>query len=319
MHAPLSPGYVLRSATRDDIPAVAEVGRACDLADFGEVDVHEDWIRDDWGRPRFDPSTDAWVVTAPGGEVVAAAFTWDEEPRTVFDSVGWVHPAHRGRGIGTALALEVERRAVRDAATLPAGSAPRVNQSIGADVADARALFEGLGYTDERTFLHMQIDLEGDVDPGEAPPGIEIRPRAESDDRAIFTAMDEGFRQHWGYRSQPYEEWLQEWTSSVTHDPSLWLVAVDGDEIVGASLGSIAEDRGWIGDLAVRDAWRRRGIGEALLRASFAMFRDRGLTTVMLNVDRDNTTGATRLYERAGMHVRRSWAVVAKTLTSAPA
>jgi hypothetical protein len=41
-----------------------------------------------WLRPRFDPSTDAWIVTGQGGEVVAAAYTWDEEPRTVFDSAG---------------------------------------------------------------------------------------------------------------------------------------------------------------------------------------------------------------------------------------
>ena len=57
-------------------------------------------------------------------------------------------------------------------------------------------------------------------------------------------------------------------------------------------------------------------IGEALLRAAFATFRGRDVATVMLNVDRDNTTGATRLYERAGMRLRRRWLVVAKTLTA---
>jgi ribosomal protein S18 acetylase RimI-like enzyme len=78
------------------------------------------------------------------------------------------------------------------------------------------------------------------------------------------------------------------------------------------------DGHGWVNSLAVRDAWRRRGIGEALLRAAFAAFRERGTTTVVLNVDRDNTTGATRLYERAGMRLRRRWLVVAKTLTAAP-
>jgi ribosomal protein S18 acetylase RimI-like enzyme len=71
---------------------------------------------------------------------------------------------------------------------------------------------------------------------------------------------------------------------------------------------------GWIGDLAVRDAWRGRGIGEALLRAAFRLFADRGLTHARLNVDAGNATGALRLYERAGMRVRREWLVVAKTL-----
>lgn len=36
-----------------------------------------------------------------------------------------------------------------------------------------------------------------------------------------------------------------------------------------------------------------------------------------LNVDRDNASGATHLYERAGMRLRRRWLVVAKTVTSA--
>jgi mycothiol synthase len=161
----------------------------------------------------------------------------------------------------------------------------------------------------------MQIDVPDGYGAGEPPAGIAIRPRAEADDPGIFAVMDEGFRQHWGYRPEPYEEWLVHWLASATYDPSLWLVALEGDEIVGALQANVTDGRGWIGDLAVRDAWRRRGIGEALLRAGFARLHDRGVVTVMLNVDRDNTTGATRLYERAGMHLRRRWLVMAKTLT----
>jgi mycothiol synthase len=290
-----------RARTLDDIPAVVAVGKACDLEDFGEVDFHEDFVLDDWRRPRFDATTDTWVVTEPGGEVVAFASTWDEEPFTIFDSAGWVHPRHRGLGIGTALVLAVERRAARD----PGSSG-------------ARALFDRLGYLPEREFLHMQIDVQAGAGPGDAPAGILIRPRAEGDDPGIFTAMDEGFRQHWGYRWEPYEEWLQQWLVSATFDPTLWFVAIEGDEIAGALQGNVTDGRGWVGSLAVQDAWRRRGIGEALLRAAFAAFRERGLTTAVLNVDRDNTTGATRLYERAGMRLRRRWLVVAKTLTAAP-
>lgn len=326
MRSSLPDGYAVRAATLDDIPAVVAVGRACDLEDFGEVDMHEDWIRDDWQRPRFDVATDTWVVTSPGGEIVAFAYTWDEEPFTIFDSAGWVHPEHRGLGIGTALVLAVERRAARDLGKVPAGSALRVHQSFDADASGARtpdssgarALFERLGYALEREFMHLQIDLQDGFDAGDAPAGIVIRPRGEGDDPGIFTVMDEGFRQHWGYQPEPYEEWLQQWLASSSFDPTLWFVALDGDEIVGALQGQVTDGRGFVNSLAVLDAWRRRGIGEALLRAAFATFRERGLTTVVLNVDRDNTTGATRLYERAGMRLRRRWLVAAKTLTAAP-
>lgn len=318
MRAPVPAGYTMRPADPADISAIAAVGRACDLADFGEVDISEDWLRDEWRRPRFDPTTDAWVVTAADGEVVAAASSWDEGASTIFDSAGSVHPGHRGRGVGAALARAVEVRAARDAAALPAGSAPRVHQVFDAANAGAHALFEGLGYAPVRGFQHMQIEVGPGRLPGPEPHGIRIRPRADADDPAIHAAAEEAFRNHWGFRPEPYEEWLDEWRSSGSYDPTLWLVATAGDEIVGAMLANLTEGRGWIGDLAVRDAWRRRGIGEALLRAAFALFAERGVTTVMLNVDRDNTTGATRLYERAGMHVRRRWLVVAKTLTAAP-
>jgi mycothiol synthase len=326
MNPGLPEGYTMRAATLDDIPAVVAVGRACDLEDFGEVDMHEDWIRDDWERPRFDVMTDTWVVVEPDGEIVAFAYTWDEEPFTIFDSAGWVHPRHRGLGIGTALALAVERRAARDLEKVPAGSALRVHQSFDADASGARvpdssgarALFERLGYVLEREFMHLQIDLQDGFDAGDALGGIVIRPRVEADDPGIFTVMDEGFRQHWGYQPEPYGEWLEQWFASASFDPTLWFVALEGDEIVGALQGQVTDGRGLVSSLAVLDAWRRRGIGEALLRATFATFRERGLTTVVLNVDRDNTTGATRLYERAGMRLRRRWLVVAKTLTAAP-
>ena len=311
---PLPPGYAMRPATRDDIPAVTAVGRACDLEDSGNVDVSEDWIRDDWRRPRFDPATNAWIVTGPGEDVVAAAYTWDEEPGCLFDSNGWVHPGHRGRGLGTALARAVERRALRDASALPTGSALRVHQSFDAADPGARALFERSGYALVREFLHMEIQLEPGMQAGSPPEGIEIRPRVETDDPLIHAAMEETFRDHWGFQPEPYERWSDIWHGSVTYDPTLWLVATDGDELVGAMLASAEEDRGWIGDLGVRNAWRSRGVGEALLRAAFALFQGRGLTTAMLNVDRDNTTGATRLYQRAGMHERRRWFVVEKTL-----
>jgi mycothiol synthase len=321
MEPHLPPGFRMRTATPDDIPAVVAVGRACNLAEIGEIDVFENWVHDEWVRPRFDPSRDAWIVAEPGGAVVAAAYTWDEEPNALFDSAGWVHPGYRGRGIGTALVRAVEHRAVRDLANVPAGSAPRVLQSYDADasgafdpdVSGAHVLLEGLGYSPEREYLHMEIEVSEGFDRGAPPAGIEIRPRIEADDRDIVAVMAGAFDDPWDY-----EEARQEFAVSETYDPTLWLVAFEQDEAVGALFGYIAEGRGQISALGVRAAWRRRGIAQALLRSGFVMFRDRGVADVRLNVDRDNATGATHLYEQAGMHLRRRWLMVAKTLTPHP-
>ena len=55
--------------------------------------------------------------------------------------------------------------------------------------------------------------------------------------------------------------------------------------------------------LAVRRPWRGRGLGLGLLRWSFGALAGVGMHRAALSVDAENTTGAVRLYERAGMHV----------------
>jgi GNAT superfamily N-acetyltransferase len=65
---------------------------------------------------------------------------------------------------------------------------------------------------------------------------------------------------------------------------------------------------GWIRQLGVRRPWRKKGIGLAILHHIFGKFYARGVTRVGLGVDAQSLTGATRLYERAGMHVKNHFA-----------
>jgi ribosomal protein S18 acetylase RimI-like enzyme len=51
-----------------------------------------------------------------------------------------------------------------------------------------------------------------------------------------------------------------------------------------------------------------------LLHLAFAAFWRRGERTVALSVDSDNLTGATRLYERAGMEVEFEVGIYRKEL-----
>ena len=255
----------------------------------------------------------------PGGEVAAAAYTWDEESHTLVDSAGWVHPhiadgdrhcprprrgtARRARPRGGARRLR------------PAGTAVVRRRCIrphDPDASGARALLDWLGYSPEREFLHTEIDVPDGFVAGEPPAGIVIRPRTESDDRDIVAVMADAFEDPWDY-----EEARQEFSVSATYDPSLWFIAVHGDEAVGALFGYVTNGRGQISALGVREAWRRRGIAQGLLRAAFARFRDRGVADVRLNVDRENETEATHLYELAGMRLRRRWLIVTKTMLAA--
>jgi ribosomal protein S18 acetylase RimI-like enzyme len=64
---------------------------------------------------------------------------------------------------------------------------------------------------------------------------------------------------------------------------------------------------GWVNTLGVLRPWRRKGVGMALLLHSFNEFYRRGWRKAGLGVDASSLTGATRLYERAGMHVARQY------------
>ena len=89
----------------------------------------------------------------------------------------------------------------------------------------------------------------------------------------------------------------------------MWLLAWDRDVVAGFALAfpqhAGDETLGWIDSLGVRPPWRRRGLGQTLLRTAFSRLHARGLRKVGLGVDAGNETGALRLYERAGMRVVR--------------
>jgi len=92
------------------------------------------------------------------------------------------------------------------------------------------------------------------------------------------------------------------------------MIAWDGNEVAGFSQNRYRKGIGWIGTIAVRRPWRKKGLGLALLRHTFGEFYQRGTNTIGLGVDSANLTGATRLYERAGMVVAGEFAMYEKEL-----
>ena len=135
-------------------------------------------------------------------------------------------------------------------------------------------------------------------------------------------AKSETFRDHWGHVEAPEQEGFALWQHRRLHDsnydPSLWFLAIDGDEIAGFSLCQqrTSEDpaMGWVNSLGVRRPWRRRGVAEALLYHSFGELRRRGQASIGLDVDASSLTGATRLYEKAGMSAIREFTRFEKEL-----
>jgi ribosomal protein S18 acetylase RimI-like enzyme len=171
-----------------------------------------------------------------------------------------------------------------------------------------RRLLEERGYTVVRHSFEMLIDFDTEPDPPSWPPGTELdHLEIGRNERAAFAAFEESFRDAWGFVPRPFEEWQHIRLRAHDFEPDLNFLAYDGSEIAGfafcVAAGSRHPDYGWIDTLGVRRPWRKRGVGEALLRHAFCEFHRRDRRGAGLDVDAESLTGATRLYERVGMRV----------------
>jgi mycothiol synthase len=300
----LPAGCAFRAPAAGDVDAVGSMLVADQLAAGFQPTLDAAFVRQVWNRPDFDIGTNAWVVIDGAREVVAYGQVRREEPDIV-GSWGVVHVAHRGLGIGSSVLDRIEARAM----TLLAGVAsPRFRHSITAGDEPAAAILRDRGMRPIRHFWHMQFDVTGPIEPGPAPDGIGIAGIQPLDDlKAIHAVLEAAFVDDPGDHPGPFDAWAEEHMASPTYDPTLWLMGRDGDEPVGVLIASAGDDAGWVDWLAVLASHRGRGIGLALLCRSFAMLGARGLGRVLVNVDAENVTGATGVYERAGMRVVNRW------------
>lgn len=308
-------GYSVRAPTEDDLAGVADVLVADQLDASGHAVLDADFVRSGWDRAGFELGTDAWAVTDDVGSIVAYGQVTHEAPEVV-ESWGVVHPNHRGRGIGSALLDRIDARASELIASDPS---VRFRHAINSGDEAAGAMLKARGLRPVRHFWHMQIDLDERLEPADAPAGIEIgaiSPRADL--ATVHAVLSEAFADDWDYHPEPFERWSEDNATGPTFDPTLWLLARDAGRPIGALTARLFDERGWVGELGVLASHRGRGVGGALLRQSFATFADRGIRRVMLNVDTQNPTGATALYERVGMTVANRWTLWERPASGPP-
>ena len=318
LNASLPEGFTMRGATLEDVNASLQLYNRWSRSVIHEEEITDEVaVRTEWVSPGFDPAEDIRLIFAPNGEMVGYVEVWTTAKPPIHPWI-WarVDPRYEGLGIGTYLLTWGEMRAKKALVEVPADL--RVAPQVGTyrEAAKAKKLFEDMGYQYIRSSYTMQIHMDTPPPVPEWPTGIALRIfNPETDLEAVYRAVDESFSDHYGHVDTPFEEGLQRFrhfmTSYEGFDPTLWFLAMDGEEVAGVCLSRKHAydnpDFGYINTLGVRRPWRKRGIGLALLRHSFGALYRCGRRGAGLGVDAENLTGALRLYENAGMHIHRAF------------
>lgn len=313
----LPAGYSVRPARLEEAAKLVVPMQLIAMRYMGEPEPSVEEFANDLQDPGLNLETDSRAVWAPDGtcagyvEVLAAPpylrnFIW-----------GATHPEHEGKGIGSFLytwALERAREFV------PLADEDKRVVAVGncfANEEPAIQLMRDQGLELVRRFYEMRINMDAAPVVPPIPNGFTIRTMdIEQDTENLYRAIDDAFRDHYGYVERPFDVGLERWKhynlETEHFDPNLVLIAETVDsttgmtEIAGFSVNypdaNDPVNRGHLHQIGVRRPWRRQGLANYLLYKTFEVHWNRGAKTVLLGVDATNPTGALDLYKKAGMY-----------------
>ena len=250
MTTPLPERFTIRPATIDDVERAAELTNLCSIDLTGRAATNVNELRIDWQLPSSNPETDIRLVFANDGPLAGAlvgyAGVWDAAPHIQLHSWSHVHPEVRNQGIDAYLLDWIEARALQAIPQAPEGTRVSVGHSRpSTDTAGGERLLAH-GYSVKRYFIEMQIEIETPPPAPLLPAGIQMGSMADlpgtqaEQVRLIALTDQEIFRDHWGFFEQPIDVIVADWMHWVQedahHDPGLWFLAMQGQQIVGLSL-----------------------------------------------------------------------------------
>jgi GNAT superfamily N-acetyltransferase len=214
-------------------------------------------------------------VAESGGELIGWAAgglnTWTSQ-EGVGDLSLYVHPEHRGQGIGSALAEAAH-------AYLEEIGARRIRVFAdpgGLEFARRR------GYEGTRQLHYAGADLSRLPPQPDTPDGIEVVGVDELDPRQVYEADAVASLDEPGdapIDAIEYDAWLREVWQAPALDRRVSVAAVVGDEVASVTMVEVDGDRAWSGMTGTIPAHRGRGLARlvksvALRRAGAAGIRN---------------------------------------------
>ncbi len=301
--------FQIRNYRDDDLPALVRLINEADRVDGAGFATTEAALAHRLVMPHRAPR-DAVYLAEQDGRLIGWAMTWvlHEESLDRAIANGIVHPGYRRQGIGTALMRRVEEAGRSLRGLKPAF----LEMSVREQVNGAAELALSLGMQPVRYFFYMERHDLRYLPALLLPEGLHLRSYAVGqDDEPFVAAYNDGFSDHWGYARRTLEDERHR-ISAPGFRAEDNLLATDADgRIAGLCIVLVPQmdddmlqnNPPLIDDLAVTHAYRRRGLGRALLLAGMRRIRDLGFSASALAVDADNPNKAQGLYESVGFQV----------------
>jgi len=324
-NTPQIPGLVFRKFRGEsDFPGMLDVINGAKVEDDVERSTTLEDIANNYNHlENCDPDKDMLMAEVDGRMISYSRVMWEkqEDGLTYYFTFGFLLPEWRRKGIGTAMLAWTEDR-LRRIASEHTWSGPRFFQAGAAETEKGTiALLEKFGYKPVRYEYSMKRLVTDPLPDALMPAGLEVRPVKDEHIRPIWDAMQEAFRDHWGYVPES-DIVYQAWQGERSFQPDLWKVAWEGDQVAGMVLNFIDHEenkeyerlRGYTEGISVRRPWRKKGLARCLIVQSINMFKDMGMTETALGVDSQNPNGALNLYQGVGYKQVKQFMVYRKPL-----
>ena len=318
----LPPGYTARPLALADVDGFID-GPDVDLAyslvsaaDIGILDLADctrETVRSDLTNPDALLEEHRLVITQAGDAAGLVIVEKDADARTFFAD-SYALPAH-----GRALLPALVSMGIETASRRADGPNWRVEAGAFAQDEVYIDILQRAGFEEVRRFWQMGIDL-GPEQAGDPKPPVGVTYTtavSEADQRLIHRLDQEAFAEHFGFVPKSFDEWIPWLRDRRDARPDLWWIAWLDGEPVGLCMqddSRLERNAGHVRILGVVPRARGRGIAHWLLQSAFAQAARDGRDAMTLSVDSENTTGATSLYERAGMRSERVIVLFRRTL-----
>lgn len=310
----------IRPTTIEDYPALCEIRDAI-MPDNPAVVA--DFVEQDAAFARAPQCHFARWVGEIEGRVMASGLVsqspWNYEPdryRVRF----FVHPDYQGRGYGKAFYAHLR-------STLQSRHPKEIDSHSREDLPRGMRFLQDRGFVEhhrnrESWLTLADFDMSRFADFRARFQGIIIKSYAElppdERDRKLYEldmATSPDVPNQEDFTPVSFEQWHADIIAHETFLPEGFLVALDGEQVVGMSnvLADRATNRLITDYTCVRREYRRRGIALALKLAIIDYAQTTGKSALVTTNDTDNT-GMLAINERLGFQPRPAWVYYRKAL-----